>query len=50
MGRVTEQALGQKVLNSLDPGQQVVGIVHDELIQIMGPVDASLHLRAEPTC
>ena len=42
MGRVTEQALGQTVLKSLDPGQQLVGIVHQELIRVMGPVDPSL--------
>jgi signal recognition particle subunit SRP54 len=46
MQRVTEQALGQKVLGALDPGQQLVGIVHDELVQIMGPVDASLNLKS----
>ena len=45
MERVTTRALGQKVLSALDPGQQVVGIVHEELVQIMGPVDAALHLR-----
>ena len=32
MGRVTEQALGQRVLNSLNPSEQLVGVVHDELV------------------
>jgi signal recognition particle subunit SRP54 len=45
MGRVTEQALGEKVLKALDPSEQIVGIVHQELIELMGPVDHSLHLR-----
>lgn len=45
MARVTEQAVGERVLKSLDPSQQVVGIVHQELINLMGPVDHSLHLR-----
>ncbi len=45
MERVTEQALGAKVLAALDPSQQLVGIVHDELRDIMGPVDPSLHLK-----
>ncbi|NIL98336.1 MAG: signal recognition particle protein [Planctomycetales bacterium] len=45
MQRVSEQALGERVLKSLDPSQQVVGIVHEELIHLMGPVDHSLHLR-----
>lgn len=49
MEHVSEQALGEKVLLALDPSQQVVGIVHDELINLLGPVDPSLHLRAETT-
>jgi signal recognition particle subunit SRP54 len=49
MGRVTERALGQKVLQALDPSQQVVGIVHDELIHLMGPVDAAVQLRKDGT-
>ena len=32
MGRVTEQALGEKVLLSLKPSEQLVGVVHQELI------------------
>lgn len=47
MGRVTERALGEKVLLSLDPSQQVVGIVHEQLIQLLGPVDPSLHLTKD---
>lgn len=45
ISRVSEKALGEKVLASLDPGQQVIGIVHQELIDLMGPVDHSLHLE-----
>ena len=43
--RCTEQAVGEQVLKSLRPDQQIVGIVHQELINLMGPVDHSLHLR-----
>ncbi len=49
MARVSEQAMGQKVLLALDPSQHVVGIVHQELINILGPVDPSLHLRKDVT-
>ncbi len=42
---VTEQSLGEKVLKALKPGEQIVGIVHQELINLMGPVDHSLHYR-----
>ena len=44
MSRVTEEALGEKVLKALNPSEQIVGIVHQELINLMGPVDHSLHL------
>ena len=49
MGRVTEQAIGEKVLNALNPSQQIVHIVYQELVQLMGPVDHSLHLRGDVT-
>ncbi|HUT11401.1 MAG TPA: signal recognition particle protein [Thermoguttaceae bacterium] len=47
--RVAEQALGERVLKSLDPSQQLVGIVHQELVNLMGPVDHSLHLKGDLT-
>src|SRR5215510_13800342 len=47
MGGVTQKALGEKVLLALDPSQQLVGVVHDELIQLLGPVDSSLHLTSD---
>ncbi|MFW6172078.1 MAG: signal recognition particle protein, partial [Planctomycetota bacterium] len=49
MERVTERALGERVLLSLDPTQQVVGIVYEELVQLLGPVDPSLHLTGDVT-
>ena len=49
MAGVSEQAVGQRVLNSLDPSQQLVGIVHQELIDLMGPVDHSMHLKDDLT-
>lgn len=49
MERVTERSLGQRVLLSLDPTQQVVGIVYEELVNLLGPVDPSLHLSGEVT-
>jgi signal recognition particle subunit SRP54 len=45
MQRVTDEAVGEKVLKSLNPSQQVVGIVYQALIDLMGPVDHSLHLK-----
>ena len=42
---VAERATGEAVLRLLDPTEQLVKIVHEELIQLMGPVDHSLHLK-----
>jgi len=49
LDRVAADAVGEKVLESLDPAQQLVGIVNRELIALMGPVDHSLHLEAGKT-
>ena len=47
--RVREKAVGTQVLQSLSPGQQVVKIVHDELVALMGGgEDNSLDLAAKP--
>ncbi len=43
--KVTERAVGGEVLQSLSPTQHIIGIVHQELVQLMGPVDHSLHLQ-----
>ncbi|NJP05660.1 MAG: signal recognition particle protein [Chloroflexaceae bacterium] len=42
VARVTEQAVGEEVLQSLTPDQQVVKIVHQELIQLLGETHAPL--------
>src|SRR4029077_15011382 len=43
--RVAQQAIGAEVLKSLKPYEQFVGIVHQELVNLMGPVDHTLSLR-----
>ena len=47
--RVTEQAVGERVLKSLRPEQQIVGIVYQELMNLMGPVDHSIEVRRGET-
>jgi signal recognition particle subunit SRP54 len=42
--RVRERALGEEVLKSLTPGQQVVKVVHDELTELLGTDTAELNL------
>lgn len=39
---VTEKAVGREVLSSLSPGQQVIRIVHDELVELLGSQAAEL--------
>lgn len=41
--RVTQQAVGQEVLRQLNPSEQIVNIIYQELVQLMGPVDHRLH-------
>ena len=36
VNKVSQKAIGSEILNSLTPGQQVVKIVNDELIELMG--------------
>ncbi len=45
---VRERALGQEVMKSLTPGQQVVKIVHEELAEIMGSADSRLAFTGRP--
>ena len=44
MANVSEKALGEKVLLSLKPAEQLVGIVNEELVNLLGPVDDTLRL------
>ncbi|MBD0348449.1 MAG: signal recognition particle protein [Thermoleophilia bacterium] len=48
VARVRERALGQDVLRSLTPGQQVVKIVHEELTELMGTGDSRLAFAGRP--
>ena len=40
---VVEKAMGAEVIKSLHPGQMMVKIVNDELVQLMGPVDSNIY-------
>ena len=44
----TEQAIGQNVLRSVTPGQQVVKIVHDALVEMLGADESELNLGVTP--
>lgn len=45
---VREKAVGEGVLKSVTPGQMVVKIVHDHLIEMLGPEDAEINFQAAP--
>ena len=46
--KVTEQAVGQSVLKSITPGQQVVKIVNDALVEMLGAEASELELAVTP--
>ncbi len=43
ISRVKERAVGQEVLQSLTPGQQIIKIVHDEMTALMGGLESKLN-------
>jgi signal recognition particle subunit SRP54 len=45
--RVTARSVGQEVLRTLDPSEQIVRIVYDELVKLMGPVDSAFHFAKD---
>jgi signal recognition particle subunit SRP54 len=47
--RVKTKALGGEVVQSIHPGQQIVKIIHDELVDLLGSSNASLNLTRNPT-
>ena len=47
--KVKDKAQGEKVLNAVSPGQQMVKIVKDELAELMGGTEEELELTAKPT-
>lgn len=45
--RVTEKSVGQEVLRTLDPSEQIVRNMYDELVALMGPVDHRFHFAKD---
>ncbi|MBE6447924.1 MAG: signal recognition particle protein [Alphaproteobacteria bacterium] len=48
IAKVKEQALGERVVRSIQPGQMVIKIVHDELVKLLGEGESRLNLNAVP--
>ncbi len=47
---VKVKALGHEVVQSIQPGQQVIKIIHDELVRLLGSTNAGLALSGNPAC
>src|SRR4051812_39468245 len=48
--RVKTKALGQEVIQSVHPGQQIIKVIHDELVDLLGSSNAALALSGNPSC
>src|SRR5438445_8897718 len=48
--RVKQKSVGQEVLQSVQPGQQIIKIIHDELVDLLGSQNAALNLSGNPAC
>ena len=48
VGRIRERAVGAEILASLTAGQQVVKIVHDELVELLSAGDRTFRLQGNP--
>jgi len=48
--RVKEKAVGQQVIQSIQPGQQIIKIIQDELVELLGAQKAVLQLSGNPAC
>ena len=47
--RVKTKAIGAEVIQSVQPGQQIIKIIHDELVDLLGSTNAGLNLSGNPS-
>src|SRR5580700_3557086 len=47
---VQDKSLGQEVVQSIQPGQQIIKLIHDELVTLLGSTNAGLALSGNPSC
>jgi signal recognition particle subunit SRP54 len=45
--KVTDQAIGQDVIKRVDPSEQIIRIMYDELVRLMGPVDSTFRFAKD---
>lgn len=47
---VKQKALGQEVIQTVHPGQQVIKLIHDEMVTLLGSTNAGLNVSGNPAC
>src|SRR6516162_831202 len=48
--RVKAKSIGAEVVQSIQPGQQIIKIIHDELVELLGSANAGMQLSGNPSC
>jgi len=48
--RVKSKSIGVEVVQSIQPGQQIIKVIHDELVELLGSANAGLQLSGNPSC
>src|SRR5579859_3505006 len=48
--RVKTKSIGAEVVQSIHPGQQIIKVIHDELVDLLCSQNASLNLNGNPSC
>ena len=48
--KVKDKAIGMQVIQSIKPGEQVVKIIHDELVELLGSANTGLQQSRQPSC
>src|SRR5512137_491302 len=48
--RVKAKSVGAEVIQSIQPGQQIVKVIHDELVDLLGSRHAGLNVGGNPAC
>jgi signal recognition particle subunit SRP54 len=48
--RVKTQSLGAEVVRSIQPGQQIIKIIHDEMVGLLGSANAGIEIKGNPAC
>jgi len=48
--RVKNKSIGQEVLLSIQPGQHIIKVIYDELVELLGSANAGIQLSGNPSC